>query len=57
MSHDINKESKQIGTCQSFTRQKFLMGNSPKFSSAKNLHYTVGVNTMNWIPFDEIKYT
>ena len=30
MSHDINKESKQIGICQSFIRQKFLMENLPR---------------------------
>ena len=40
MSHDINKESKQAGIYQSFTHLKFLMRNSPKFSFAKNSHYT-----------------
>ena len=41
MSSDINKESKQTGVCLTFTHQKFLMGNSLKFSSAKFLHYMV----------------
>ena len=33
-----NKDSKLP---QNFTHQKFMMGNLPKFSSAKHLHYTV----------------
>ena len=41
MSRNINKESKQAGIRKSFTHQKFLMSNSPKFSSAKHLHYMV----------------
>ena len=32
MSCDMNKESKQAGIQQSFTYQKFLMEDSPKFS-------------------------
>ena len=39
ISHDINKESKHARIRQSFTCRKFLMSNSPKFSSAKHLHY------------------
>ena len=38
MSCDIHKESKKAGIHYSFTRQKFLMRNSVKFSSTKNSH-------------------
>ena len=41
MSRDINKESKQAEICQSFTRQKILIRNSPKLCPAKQLFYTV----------------
>ena len=41
MSCDINNESKQMGTCWSFTCQKFVMGNFPTFSSVKHSCYTV----------------
>ena len=33
------KQSKQAEICQSFTHQRLLMGNSPKFSSAKHSRY------------------
>ena len=39
MSRDINKENKQTEIRQSFTHQKFLMGNSLKFSSVKHSRY------------------
>ena len=45
LSCDINEESKQAEIHQSFTTQKFLMGNLPKFSPANNLHYTVVAST------------
>ena len=51
MSHYINKESKRAGIHQSFSHQKFLMRNSPKFSSAKHLCYK-NLNTViiiKWI--------
>ena len=41
MSRYISKESKQAGIHQSFTSQKFLKSNLPKFSSAKHSRYTV----------------
>ena len=43
MSHNINnnKESKQTGICQSFICQNFLIGNLPKFYSAKHSCCTV----------------
>ena len=36
-----NKDSKQTRIHQNFTHQKFMMGNLPKFSSTKHLHYSV----------------
>ena len=41
MSCDMNKESKQAGIHQSFSHQKFVMVNLPKFSPAKISCYTV----------------
>ena len=42
------EDRKQAGICQSFTHQKFLMRNSPKFSSTKNSHYTVLIVGLVW---------
>ena len=47
--------SKQEGIHLSFTCQKLLMGNPPKFFSAKYLHYTVHYNNWStWMTFGTI---
>ena len=41
MSCETYKESKQAGVCQNFICHKFLIRNTLKFSSSKNLCYMV----------------
>ena len=50
------EESKQVVICQNFTHQKFAMGNSPKFSSAKHLRYMVQARS-HWLGWSRFNLT